>query len=813
MDFNDFENFNETYENLIKDISEFGIDITKYTTKMSEDLKYTICYNENFLVIINNEEKNLISKNNFNKKIQNLKVFKNNYISFILDDEDGSSLYITNLDCMEENLQIKRPFKIIEYLIFNFLAPFEFYLYINDKGDIHLCKNSEIIGENNIFKDSQLFLRNFFFNINDIIKIYFSEETQNLLIFLNQGKILYYKLDTTDFNLYPYDYSIGKIISKNKNILQIKNILDIGNQKNLENNNKKNNNIYMEIVYVKTIINEMDYGNKEYYIIVGYNQNNFGNKLEIYLVIEKDFDIIKLNLGNFPQKFLVNFSEKNISQTEELILHELYLFNSTIPLSSEISESFPDTIIFIMKSRNDYNFYIFLANLKDYLKEEEKNERNLYFNSFTNYEKNKIQNLKILGFYFDNFSNQNFPHEKLKFNISNFNLSLRILFTINKNNVYLYDEYLGIQKNYLENDIKDKENIYNNIITSDINEYLENYKFYFSGKNKQNILEENLEIKEFEEINLNDFENHFLNKIIKKNFEENLFVEKKFDISTIPQINKNNYQDKLDIYLLYLIISNEFLSIKYYISISDKKTDDSPYISNEKLFYTVEVLYNFLKSVFLENLKDNLLFLDFFRNPKFLETLNIITKLLYISKNIAEVPVYKPFKAESEIILENSIEICKHINDVENLILIVKIFKNYAEIIHKKSNLTELGNIDYSYLNLFSSLLIPNLEKNIFPEIKLFYLKFIENSYKEKKINFIQGTELNIALENSIYITKCLLFINYLYFIILTEALESFGEIQSKEDNEAEILLPQKNISGIKLICFSEFRFLISLKI
>jgi len=227
----------------------------------------------------------------------------------------------------------------------------------------------------------------------------------------------------------------------------------------------------------------MDYGIKEYYIIVGYNQNNFGNKLEIYLVTEKDFDIIKLDMGNFPQKFLLNFSEINNSQTEELILHDLYLFNSTIPLASEISETFPDTIIFIMKSRNDYNFYIFLADLKDYLKEEVKNERNLFFNSYTNYEKNKIQNLKILGFYFDNFSNQNFPNENLKFNISNFNLSLRILFTVNKNNVYLYDEYLGIQKNYLENNLKNNEKIYNNIITSDINEYLENYKFYFSGKN------------------------------------------------------------------------------------------------------------------------------------------------------------------------------------------------------------------------------------------------------------------------------------------------------------------------------------------
>ena len=802
----------ESEENSFKNITEFGIDITKYNNKISYDFKYTIFYSENNLFVINNEDKNLVTKNNFTKKIKKLKVYENNFFSFILEDENTSTIIITNFEFIEDNFQIEKPFIIIDYFIFNFLSPLEFYLYINNNGDIHVFRNSEIISENNVFNDSQILRKDFIFDISDIIKIYFSQETQIFLIFLNHGDILSYFLNTENFYINCQENNhinstsdINFFYSNRNKILLLKDILNLGYPKKLEDIEVNYNNLErLEIISVKTITKEENYqiGNHEklIYLIIGYNQTNSPNKIKIFKVIKKDFNIIKISIENNQQIFNIPRVKKNeYNQTKDLILYDLFLFNSKIALFHDNSETFPDTIILTMKIKNGINYQIFLANLSDYLKDEINENTNFYFSEFLNFDIfDSIKYLKILGYYFDDFLNEeiNFPDNtlNLKFNPVNFNISFRCLQVKEKNQVFLFDEFLNFDTT--EN-LKFNRNDILNLITSDVDRFLENSEKYFLGFSNKKISPENFLFEEENKIESNitkqDVEIFFI-EILNKIFKEELFIDKTFDFFNFPLENylKSGASNKFDLYLAYLIITNEFLSVKYYLSLLDKKKEGYPLISNEKIYFTVEVLYKFLKLEFLEKIKNNFFDKNFFQNRKLVETFQILSKLLYISKNRSEVPIFKPFRLESEIIKENSIEICRLIEEVENHLLIVKIFRNYSEISKKYEELNPRENLEGNYFHLFSSLLIKNLEKKIFPEIKLFFIKYLEtiNTNRNYIHNNLQLKDLKIILNSSIYFSKFILFLVYVYFIISSEIKNFRFEINL--NNEENFINSQK---------------------
>jgi len=774
-------------EYAIKGISELGIDLTKCKNLLTEDLKYSIYYDDFNILVLNNHEKDLISKNIFTKKIQKLKVHPENFISYILDDEDGSTIITTHIDSIEDNLEVKRPFKIIDYLIFNFLAPLEFYLYLNSNGDIHLCRNAEIISKSvNIFSDIRLRDRNFTFSINDVIKIFHSVETQNLLIFFQQGTMLTYFIDTNNLN--PNHTNINEL--NKKKILILQDFYDLSDKtsknrsENISNqsscmNFSYSNNQYniktFELINVKTIIQELDQNSRGYSLIVGFNLSNItylkffsflvDNSNNIDSVAEESsISIYRLfQLGNAFD--ISNLIEINGTIVKDMKLFNFMLYNSNFILSSQFSEKLPDTIFFLMQSKSEGYFYFFISKLDYYLIETELINI-YYFSKFTVDENlNSILNLNMMGVFAEDYYSKDF--------YENLNLSIRITYAKNKNQIFILDDLL-INENIPDSKvIRNVKSNFLEVVTPNVFEYFEFYQ------------------KIMNDININDYENNS-KKVIKNLIKSELLFINEIDhivfkdkIQDCNENDENKIEFKnFDRYLAYLILSNNYISIKNYLTIIDPKKEDFPYVNNEKIFFTIKTLFEVLIKEIISRLKENKLHTDFFNNPKLMDILKILIKLLFINKSRAEVSIFKPYKLEGEILIENSITISKLIQQVESMILILKIMRYYCNDMIKLEEINSIERHKYKYFNVFVTLIFPDLEQNILPNIKLFYIKFIDKYLcsidKGDSEGFeTQQKELNIVLNNSLYVSKFMLFFVYAYFLILSQSILLTGNKQT----------------------------------
>lgn len=769
-------------DNQIKGVSDLRIDLTKCCNILTEDLKYTIYHDDYNISIVNNIEKDLISKKIFTKKIEKVKAYPNNFVSYILNDDEGSTIITTHIDCIEDNLEMKRPFRIIDYLIFNFLAPLEFYLYLNSNGDIHVCRNAEIISKNtNIFRDVNTIDRNFSFTVEDVSKIYYSEETQNLIIFFTQGKLLNYFIDTSAFipeKTYIDYRNINQlsilIFQDFLDLVSCKDFPDVDNSRNSYLNKDK---INCEIISVKTIAQQIAQTNNiEYYLVVGFNHSKVSNKFEIFFFINNSMK---------SERNYINESNKDVNSVYRLIpyinkidyfnsfkineqlninsfnLFDLILFNSNFSLSEKLSNKLPNTVLFVMKSQHEEIFYIFICSLEKFFL-----EKNLvkidYFSFYTVDGKiNSILNLSQLGIFNEDYNDGSID-------LNNLCISIRATYAKNKNQIYILDDVLvhddinNYKKEY--EIIKEKDQIiikyvFEVICTKDPYDY---FDFY------QRVLNENVDVSNYE------LQFKF---VIKKLFQSKLSIDE-VDLTHFDQINSLY---KFDSYLSYLIFSNDYLAIKKYLSIMDPKKEDFPFFNNEKLFFTIQIMYTIISKEILSKQKENLLNLKFFSNQNLLEILGIMSKLLYVNKSRAENSIFKTYNLEKEILVENSNAISQLIEKVESLILIVKILNCISSGRYRIRDYSVFESHNFQYFYAFVALLFPKIEKKILPEINLFYINYMDSFLDLKRSNFdinennnsfyIQN-ELNLVLKNSIYTSKFFLFLVYIYYAILSEVLK-----------------------------------------
>lgn len=729
--------YDEDY--LVEGISDLGLDVLKSSSILTEDSKYSIFYDDFTLYIIDNQNKELISKNTFTKKLRNIKTYPDNFISYILDDKDGSTLITSHIESIEDNLEMRRPFFILDYLIFNFLAPFEFFLYMNNIGDIHICRNDEIISQtSNVIKDMKFYERNVNFDLRDISKIYFSEETQNLLIFFTQGKILYYYLSL----------KISEIQSS-EIILSKRGLLNIYEDKNVDYHSNKAQNIInsVDIVSVRTIT----FDDQNQYLIIGFNDEILNSKIKIFEFIKNDdnenasikYDLMPVRNDEANDNKQLLWIEKY----KNSFLIDLILFNSNSPLGLAGSDKNPNSIIFLMKEKNTNKYSIQIEKLEYYINEESNSvhyewEYNIALRNIF------LKNIYILGLYYCDSKHC-------------YELSLRFLIAKNKNELLVSDEGITcVEKSVV---------------------IIPELKFEKSSKIK-NLLN-NLKIKEKDNLSIEIVTDIFcyINNLLRTEF----FFEMPLP-SGLTNVEKN-----FDWYLSYLIISLDFISVKNYLSILSDKIDNYPYVSNEMLFKTIEILLTLFVSQFTEKIKENILDENFFSNSKLVNIFKIFNKLLYINKARSEEPIFRPFVAEKEILLENSIKICKLIEKSENLILITKVFKHYIYFYSNKNSNVDYNSLACKYFNMFISLFFSETTKAQFPEIKLYYLKYLEsilNNNYDDKLSSVQIKDINKDLEESIYSSKLILFLIYSYYVILEEIIKIVLPKNDNYNNNKNIL-------------------------
>lgn len=808
----------EIEKHKLKGASDMGIDLTKCNNILTEDLKFTLYHDDHNLLLVNNSEKSLISKKIFTKKIQKLKVHQKNFISYLLDDEEGSTIITTHLDCIEDNLEMKRPFKIIDYLIFNFLAPLEFYLYLNYNGDIHTCRNAEIISKStNIFRDVSAIDRNFAFRIEDVTKIFYSEETQNLILFFTQGKMLNYFIDTASFNP-NNNLNINLIINNNintnnlnkQNILIFQDFLNLITENNsnqlLQDNNRSSSSSLInlgfprssaqsacEIIKVQTIAQRTGQANKtEFYLVVGYNHSKTLDKVSVFFFIKNDL----ISSGNFnleAQKnirhvsrlvFLhnkidyanaFNIQALNRAKINDLSLFGLELFNTEFSLNKKISAKSPNSILFVMKSESEGCFFFFICSLKNYLSENNDKKPIKYFSKFSvdgNFY--SILNLNQMGIFYDDYDSA--EEEQSADFFSKIMISIRATYAKNKNQIYVLDDVLVYEDFFNE----DKKQI---IASLDIKRIFAQDPFDFFD-----FYQTQLNSK------LNEYEEKSKAEIIEQ-LKSKMLISHEVEFANF---DKNNSNYKFDSFLANLILANDYLTIKNYLSILDTQKADFPFVSNEKLFFTIKTFYVILNKEISNKINENILNAEFFGNQKLLEALRISNKLLYVNKSRAENSIFKPYVLEKEILIENSNAISQLIEKVESLITIVKIFKCISSGRNAIKSFAGFESHKFEYFNAFVALVFPVLEKKILPKIELFYINYIQsflalskreqgliNAGEEEQENkpfFYSQEELNNALKNSLYASNFMLFFVFAYYAILSEVLK-LTEIKNCNNN------------------------------
>jgi len=504
---------------------------------------------------------------------------------------------------------------------------------------------------------------------------------------------------------------------------------------------------------MKMTIFKLQYSNREYQLILITDQIDFSNS---------------------------NDKEK-LNELKESKLHNFIIFNQDNYLCGKLSQDSDFKLLIITRSKNIGGFYFYTLNLNFENILEENNYLTpkffSYFNSYGNLE--SIVNLNILGIFFNNTNND----KSYKMFIS-----LRITFSRNKFQIYVIDEIITSENEDVE---------YDNFLTTDVFEFFEYLQRHYQNDNIQEAM--------------NKYENTF-HKELNKLFKSELYMFTDLQNYLFEPEKSLAGAYKFDSYLAYLIISNNYLSIKNYLSILDPKREEYPYLSNEKLFFTIRTIFEILVIQIADKLKENNLDTEFFNNKKLLEVLIILSKLLYVNKSRAEISIFKPYRLEDEILIENSITISKSIEEIECLILIVKIFKYYSYKTKEiaSADISAFNTNKFDYFQVIISLIFPDAEKNILTEIKLFYIKYlnlIRNRRKEDQeslFNYtIQQKELNTILKNSLYTSKFILFFVYAYFSVYLSAIKITGNNKSLNfglyENES------KFITQIKLDLINSF--------
>lgn len=784
----------------IKGISEFGLNLDECQYLFSKDLRYGIIFTEVYIVIIDLNKRALISKfsSEKNSRISKLKITHTNTLTYLSRGSEGTKLIISSIDYVGNFFEWTVASDVQDYVYSESMEGNLDYIFIlYTKGDLEFrsldpYNSFSVIKKLNISRDSAAKIKSFEVNYMDFV-----EETSNLLIFLSNGTVINYTVS---------DDPESDKDSKLKTIA-FEEILHL-EMNQFDHLMKYTNSYEIRTFKVTKFVYNYDL-----------TENNVDNK------IHKDFLIIGFTKDK--RDSIISFCEilgNRVNILNRVKFDNRAILDSTVFQSKNdnLNNVLSDYFIICLKVLGGNNVEIFSYDFVQCFKPLMNNEMDEESNFHQNLSKiqdglktfipvnklvddNSVRKLGIAGvyvsrnpdFYYKNITsnsgNQDISmliqeersvagqskiddYKNLDFSI---NIIIRKLFNIHNFDVFVKDydvqqiPYEPSQKFRLQIDDENFDFIlFNNAITSDVCKYIKFMDNLYTYNNSNEILY------------------RFRQRVIKSIQDESIYGR----FSILTGINEDD--TKIDFYLLLLLFNNELISIKYYLSLKDNIANSSKQfiVSNEKLFNTVYYLFFvYLKTLILENLKSSSYDVDFFTNEKLLSNLENIKELLKISKNRVQNPYDRPFNKETELIFEDYKKIQAVLFEIENVILIIKIIRSYANNIldYEKQNIVKIFEVlrdnvkcrkvkrikktqnernKFTYLelvmmkksediypywkNLFSSI-INNFDLEDFIKLNLSGLEYGYNQLKDSEI-----------VRDLLYFSKFQLFFYYLYFVL-----------------------------------------------
>jgi hypothetical protein len=730
--------------NRIKNLTEFGINIKDSQIVFSKDKNNILLYTEQTLALANLEKKTIENKytNDKNGRISKVK-FNNKSITYINQKDDYLYIVITSTENLGEYYEYISKDVIIDYLYIESDEGGESYLItINNKGDLNIIKDLKKIISSNIVKDTRLPLGGM-----AVSHIEYIKSSRNLVIILANGAILNYLLQ---FKTDDYDDLTFQYIDKSH--------IDAFNVEGF------NDNLYakplngFQVSTFKYCRSDLYYDNYE---LSKYHSKleskEYDDSLMLFYIsytkkeTEENQPVLNSYIAFFGiEQYGLTYHNKLKFTNAEIV--DTYLYRSN---NENIQSKLPSYLIICTRTsvgKGKSRIQVFSSDFFTCYKSigEESISPFILINEFDDDQQSILQ-INILGAYvvnnpiitpannIDKYDEVSVISDKNKYNQARYavNVILRLLENYNNYELYINDI-----------DIKQKKDKFNKL-TSDVNEFLSK-GYAYDEKFKADVFE--VLQSEYKSIIINDAE--------------------------LP---------KVDFFILLLIYNNNLHSIKNYLS---KKRDKEYLVSNETIFFTGNVLFESIKKNIYDILRSNYENYQFFTNDRLFNSLIIIRELFRVSKKRISVNYDKPFEMEENILSEDNISIFKALEEIEKILLMIKIARSYIgkiikevegqedgfnnliidlyNIIKKRKDMRTQKNPPYLYFELF---MLSDF-KDIYPKWKTIFLNFFIKIYDEKNDNKNPDGQVNL------YFSKLQIFFFYFYVVADCEFIKSGGNVQ-----------------------------------
>jgi len=313
---------------------------------------------------------------------------------------------------------------------------------------------------------------------------------------------------------------------------------------------------------------------------------------------------------------------------------------------------------------------------------------------------------------------------------------------------------------------------YNDIEDDDMS-VIENMNIYRKKKTSVNVIVRNIDYFNFTIADYEIKESDTTRKIPEVNeyvsLDENSKNKLSEEIMCILEKNKffniSSDFNKPDImYLLILIHNNNLIILKNLLS---RKFNDQYIIPNDIIFQAAnDIYYTYLKEQIFQNLNKNSINPDFFYQDNLLKILKTIMELFKICRKRNLTSYHTPFPTEKDIVNDNSSFINKLLEEIEKVILIIKIIRSYNNNIYLNDESRHKLILDkiHSYMEnknrypfSFFELVMLNDYKEIYPFWKILFINFFINIKSD--IYYEPEGDINF------YFSKLQLFFYYYYVV------------------------------------------------
>jgi hypothetical protein len=708
--------------NRIKNLTEFGINVKECKIVFAKNRNYCLLHADQYIAIANLDKKSIESKyaNEKNGRISMVK-FTGKSITYLNQKDDYLYVVIASLGNIGEYYEYATRDIVLDYHYIESDGIVEdCLLTVNNKGEINIIRDLKKVITVNMAKDTRLAVSGV-----AVSHIEYIKPSMSLLLFLASGAILHYAL------------SIGEEIELK--YIDHTHIDAFGGNVNDSMYSKDLNGF--EVTNFKFALSNLGYENYE----VGESKFEYKNEDKrvlfffSYNLNETHGNVACINsyIGFFGiEEYGLTYHNRIKFVKNEIM--DSYLYHSNEDVEDTLLPSYLVIATRTCEAPGKDKIQIFASDFFSCFRSMNNHQGFILVNQFEDSSRNILE-LAILSVYItnnteiitggqiDNYDEQSFISDKNKYNQSRYvvNVILRLLENYNNYELYLNDI-----------DIHQLKERIGNILTTDVNEYIS--------------------------------KGHLMNDCFKEEVYNIILKEyRSIDIS------KNN-KTKVDFFLLLLIYSNNLPNIKIYLS---KKRDKEYLVPNENIFFTGNVLFNSIKNNIYTIVKSNLDDNQFFIDNRLYTSLLIIRGLFKISSKRITINYYKPFQSEENIISDDKTSITKALEEVEKIILLLRIARSYiVNIISKEENTNEIMELLYEKLRsrkehikdskLYFELIMLCDYKDIYPYWKNIFINSFIQIFEDDKDK--PDGQVNV------YFSKLQLF--FFYYYVVSEYLNLKSE-------------------------------------